>query len=528
MTPLSVTTPPRLANLDRETFWPNHSWSDFRDLEAKESYLVILPIHGFADHGMGLPLDAEETIGSELLRRAIQARRADVRVRVLNPVRFCLAPLPATFFGIDPETAHALIQEIAESVRTSGFKKLVFFNTSPWNEEWVDAASRDTRASLGLQTFVINLGGLNLDFHPTSESRPQVQAAVAHILGHPPKPVTRPAEVFDADLRPGHWRQPPPVEFDPGLNAGDLLDRAIARLGSLLGEIQARPPLGTAPASDRATSAASIHPTHIPPGTQESLPWPTYRSLYLPALTREELEALPRKRDTLVIIPTGAIEQHGHHLPVGVDALLAQGWLRAALPKLPSDARVLIAPPITYGKSNEHTGFPGTVSISARTLRRLLLAAAEQLKKLGFARLAVFNTHGGNSAVLVYTLREIQESLGLRAGMIGLGYPSPLAPQEKEYGFHAGEWETSLLLALDPGLVRMERATCEYPSRIEDPGELRAENAPAIFSWLTSDISASGVMGDATAASRENGLRWLDEASTSFARNLARWSGASL
>ncbi len=93
-----------------------------------------------------------------------------------------------------------------------------------------------------------------------------------------------------------------------------------------------------------------------------------------------------------MVIPTGAIEQHGHHLPVGGDAILGQAWLNSALEKVGTQAQIWVAPPITYGKSNEHTGFPGTVYISAKTLRRVLLAQARQLKQLGFRNIALLNT----------------------------------------------------------------------------------------------------------------------------------------
>jgi creatinine amidohydrolase len=182
---------------------------------------------------------------------------------------------------------------------------------------------------------------------------------------------------------------------------------------------------------------------------------------------------------------------------------------------------VLVAPPITYGKSNEHLGFAGTVTVSAKTLRRLLLALAAQLHALGFRHFAVLNTHGGNSSVLVYTLREIQAAYDdAHAGMLNFPYKPDLSSQEKEYGFHAGEWETSLLLGCAPALVKMERAVCEYPAHLDDPGELRPENAAAIFSWIAADISKSGVMGDATKATREKGAHWLDAASTALARRI--------
>jgi len=513
-----------LANVEKTVAWSHHTWSDFAALPEKSRVLAILPIHGFADHGMGLPLDAEETVASEILRRASVDCIPVVGLRVLPPLRFALSPLPSTFFGVDPETAHDLIREISTGVQAAGFKKLVFLSTSPWNEELVDAASRDVRVGLGLQTFVVNLSGLGLNFHPTGEGRPKLQAIGAYLLKRTPEATTRPAEASYVTFRPGFWKQPPPVAFDPSLEGETLLGEAGAHLARLLREIDAKTPLGSQPILNPSLPAT----TETLGASQSqtlSLLWPQHRSHYLPAMTRTEIEAWPNKETTLVILPTGAIEQHGYHLPVGVDSILGQAWLNAALPKLPATARILVAPPITYGKSNEHVGFPGTVFISAKTLRRILLAQAQQLHALGFRSVGILNTHGGNSAVLVYTLREIQSSLGMRAGMIGSGYTPPLSAVEREFGFHAGEWETSLMMAATEGLVRPERAVCEYPARPDDPGELRPESAPAIFSWISSDISRSGTMGDATAATEEKGRSWLNEGATALAHRIAALAG---
>lgn len=245
--------------------------------------------------------------------------------------------------------------------------------------------------------------------------------------------------------------------------------------------------------------------------------FPSYRARYLPAMTRSQLEALPGKASALVIIPTGAVEQHGPHLPVGVDSILGQAWLDAALSLVPASVPVYVGPAITYGKSNEHAGFPGTVAISARSLHRLLKLIARQLHALGFRTLAVLNTHGGNSAVLVSTLREIQTELGLNAGMLSWTWKPPIAPLEATYGFHAGHWETALMLAVAPQLVQLDRAVGEFPARLDDPGELRPENAPATFSWISADISKSGVMGDATKATAADGRAWFATAARALA-----------
>ncbi len=492
-------------------------------MEQTDDVVVVIPVYGLADHGLGLPLDAEEIVGSAVLAEAVTLFNEVGRCRVLPPVRLGLAPYPSCFFGVGPETAHDFLREIADCVENTGFHKLVFFSTSPWNEELIDAASRDARASLGVQSFVVNLSGLGLDFHPASEQRTAAQAVAARVLARPASPSRRPEEVIDPDFRPGNWRQPPPLPpAQPGQqqpDGGALLDQAGERLARLLAEIAARAPLGR---SDHQKPAPIVRGDAIPPAPVFPR---VYRARYLAAFTRDELETLPHKNRALVIIPTGAIEQHGPHLPVGVDAMLGQAWLAHTLPKLPGEAAVYVAPCITFGKSNEHIGFAGTLSVSAKILRRLVLALVQQLHQAGFRQIALLNTHGGNSAVLVYTIRELQSLSGLRIGLLGQPYKPDLSAQEAEYGFHGGEWETSLMLAIAPELVDMTKAVTEYPARIDDPGELRPENAPAIFSWITSDVSKSGVMGDAKAASAEKGRRWLEAGSAALADRILQLLG---
>jgi len=504
----------RLANVDRDTFWANHAWNDFAVAAGHDRALAILPVYGFADHGLGLPLDAEEIVGNAILRRATEQIKTAIPCRVLPPVRFGLAPYPATFFGIDAETAHAFLHEIAAGVKAAGIHKLVFFNTSPWNRELVIDASRDIRVALKLQTLIINTPALGFDFHPASAQRAQAQAAVSHLLATPARPTKRPAEIHDTDFRPGCYLQPAPLAPDLSLDGAAIINAAGQHLARLFAAIHARAPLG------RTDHRAPVTLPNLPAPTTDNLFPERIRNRYLPALTRDELDAIPNKDRALVIIPTGAIEQHGHHLPVGVDAILGQAWLENILPRLKTDAPVYVAPPLTYGKSNEHSAFAGTIAISVSTFRRTLLAIANQLKALGFHQLALLNTHGGNSAVIVSTLREIQTTLGLRAGLLGWPYKPDLPGQEAAYGFHAGDWETSLMLAVADELVTMSKAVCEYPAQLTDPGELRPEDAPAIFSWATEDVSRSGVMGDATAATAEKGQRWLDAQSTALARRI--------
>jgi creatinine amidohydrolase len=244
-------------------------------------------------------------------------------------------------------------------------------------------------------------------------------------------------------------------------------------------------------------------------------------------MTPREIAALPDKAVAPVIVATGAIEQHGPHLPVAVDSLLGQVWIERTLALLPADVSCYVAPPITIGKSNEHTGFPGTLFISKDTLRLQLLAIARQLHAWGFRHLAVLNTHGGNTAVTAYTLREIAATYGLRCGQLAATADLGLPAQELAFGYHANTVETALLLAVAPQCVDMRAAVAEYCGHISDPGVLRPERAPATMAWITSDLSRSGIMGDATAATAELGHAWLAQLAAAWAASLAAASRAA-
>jgi len=231
-------------------------------------------------------------------------------------------------------------------------------------------------------------------------------------------------------------------------------------------------------------------------------------------LNWKQVDALPRE-STLLILPTAAIEQHGHHLPLATDTLINNLCLGRALQKLPAEMPVYALPPVHYGKSNEHIGFPGTLSVSSATFMAVLRDLGSSLSKAGFRKLVLYNTHGGNTSLIDVMARDLRAEFGLRTfslhGSGGIKFEG-LDPQERAYGFHAGEVETSFLLASVPELVDKSAYTSNYIADISKPGLLRPENAPATFAWLTRDIAPSGVMGDPRPASAEKGERWLEEA----------------
>ncbi len=239
-------------------------------------------------------------------------------------------------------------------------------------------------------------------------------------------------------------------------------------------------------------------------------------------LNWKQVDALPRE-STLLVLPTAAIEQHGHHLPLATDTLINNLLLGHALQKLPTELPVYALPPVHYGKSNEHIGFAGTLAVSASTFMAVLRDLGASLASAGFQKLALYNTHGGNTALIDVMARDLRAEFGLRTfalhGSGGISFEG-LSPQERAYGFHAGEVETALLLASVPELVDRSAYTVNYIADVNASTELLPENAPATFAWLTRDIAASGVMGDPRPASPENGALWLEQAATKLAAAL--------
>jgi creatinine amidohydrolase len=236
-------------------------------------------------------------------------------------------------------------------------------------------------------------------------------------------------------------------------------------------------------------------------------------------LNWKQVDALTREK-TLVVLPTAAIEQHGHHLPLATDTLINNLLLGRALQKLPAELPVYALPPVHYGKSNEHLGFPGTLSLSATTFMAVVRDLGASLASAGFRKLVLYNTHGGNTSLIDVLARDFRAEFGLRMfalhGSGGISFTS-LSAQEKAYGFHAGEVETAFLLAAAPELVDRNAYTVNYIADVSKPELLLPENAAATFAWLTRDIASSGVMGDPRPATAENGERWIAEAATRLA-----------
>jgi creatinine amidohydrolase len=181
-------TPP-LCVADGATFWAWHSSPRLGAWPNPAGTVVIIPLAGMADWGLGHPLDAEETVLLHVLQGACRLVANDRKPLVLPPLRFVFGADPSCAFPVDPPTAHALIAEVAASVAAAGFRKIVLYNSSPWNEELCGAAARDLRVSRGLHMFQVHLSALGLDFHPVrSKSRRTLQTLLTALSGAEPEP----------------------------------------------------------------------------------------------------------------------------------------------------------------------------------------------------------------------------------------------------------------------------------------------------------------------------------------------------
>ena len=239
-------------------------------------------------------------------------------------------------------------------------------------------------------------------------------------------------------------------------------------------------------------------------------------------LTWKQVDALPRDR-TLLVLPTAAIEQHGHHLPLATDTLINNLLLGKALALIHAELPIFALPPVCYGKSNEHIGFPGTLSVSAQTFLAVVRDVGASVAAGGFKKLVLYNTHGGNTSLVDVMARDLRAEFGLRTfslfGSAGAAFEG-VSEQERTYGFHAGEIETAYLLHAAPELVRTDEYTANYIARVDEPELLKPEGSAANFAWLTKDIAPSGVMGDPTPATAANGERWANEAAARIAEIL--------
>jgi creatinine amidohydrolase len=226
--------------------------------------------------------------------------------------------------------------------------------------------------------------------------------------------------------------------------------------------------------------------------------------------------------DTVAVLPIAAVEQHGPHLPVSVDATINAGILARTIALLPAECSVLVLPMQSVGLSVEHVRFPGTLTLSPTTLLALLGEIGRSVRRAGLRRLVFFNSHGGQPQALDIAARALRPEglFVVNCQWSKLGLPVSLDLVEHRYGIHGGLVETSLMLHLRPDLVRMDQAENFRSAWMEHEGRcslLTAEGAVG-FGWETQDLNQKGALGDAASATAALGEKILEYAAERFAK----------
>jgi len=218
--------------------------------------------------------------------------------------------------------------------------------------------------------------------------------------------------------------------------------------------------------------------------------------------------------DPVALLPMGAVEQHGPHLPVSTDLLIAEGIVGEAVARVAPGLPLVLLPPQALGASLEHTGLPGTLSLDTQTVEAIVLATGRALARHGVRRLVIFNAHGGNLNAVDAAALRVRAELGLlvvKAHVFRFARPPgvDLPESEWQHGLHGGAIETALLLHFRPDLVRPERIA-RFPSLGEDLEARLTHLGPeavASFAWMAHDLNPDGVTGDATLATPGMGRR---------------------
>ena len=270
------------------------------------------------------------------------------------------------------------------------------------------------------------------------------------------------------------------------------------------------------------------------PGGKDRAPLPpALPSRYWARLTTADFGSIDTSA-CVAVLPVAATEQHGPHLPLNVDTVIADGLVEATIARLEPACPALFLPTQVIGKSDEHLAFAGTLSLDAATLAATWRAIGRAVAAAGVRRLVLFNTHGGNVSTMDIAGRSLRVDEGLAVFSVNwydLGLPAGIADaDELRFGVHGGLVETALMLALAPATVRMALAE-NFPSRRQDHArqfEILGDGRSSRFSWATQDLNPKGAAGNARGATAEAGQAIIDHVATRFAALLGEVARFSL
>jgi creatinine amidohydrolase len=246
----------------------------------------------------------------------------------------------------------------------------------------------------------------------------------------------------------------------------------------------------------------------LPPRDWTEIRWP-------------EISAASAER-WIAVLPLAATEQHGPHLPLGTDVMIAQAYLARVRELLPDTVPATFLPLQPVGISTEHIGYPGTLTLPTDIALKNWMALGESVARAGVRKLVIVTSHGGNSAAMTLVAQDLRAQYGLLAVTTGwsrFGAPDGLfSAEELRHGIHGGAVETSIMLARYAEQVRRDAIADFRPASIAMEKDFRwlSTQRPAPFAWQIQDLHESGAAGDATLASAEKGEKLLDHGARAF------------
>lgn len=222
------------------------------------------------------------------------------------------------------------------------------------------------------------------------------------------------------------------------------------------------------------------------------------------------------------MLPLAATEQHGPHLPLATDVLIAEAYLAEVKRLLPANIPATFLPVQPVGISTEHLAFPGTLTLPTEIALQSWTAIGESVARAGISKMVMVTSHGGNSAAMALAAQDLRAEYGMLVATTSwsrFGVPDVLfSDEEIRHGIHGGAVETSIMLARYPEQVRKEKIANFVPSTIAMEKQYRwlSASRPAPFAWQAEDLHPSGAIGDATQASAEKGEALLAHGAKAF------------
>lgn len=219
--------------------------------------------------------------------------------------------------------------------------------------------------------------------------------------------------------------------------------------------------------------------------------------------------------ESIIVLPVGAVEQHGPHLPMSVDDVIATETATEVVRRFGGDLDLWQLPSLSISKSNEHAWSPGTLWYSAETMMSVLHDIGRSISTTRAERLVLLNGHGGNTTLLNTALRELRLAYGLKTFLVHPSLPPAYGGSSTEdelgMGIHGGLNETSVFMHLRPDLVDLSRAERKVPEALAKNQHVKFGGSVA-FGWLSNDFDEAGYIGDPTGANSERGAELFNHA----------------